>query len=352
MASFLKTISEHFATRELCNSDDCIAPGAGAAEDYTAPLFDIAIATIFAREVLEGCIIIGQYRTVIYRSPDFQDETRQKAALKAVSMAAFWASLVAVILAASITVGLYFAGKQMSNVTAEIVEGVSKLVAAVCVLQLSGKVPKWLGLYANKHENEHGEIEGLDERSIKFNVAWNLWREVAECGVFLIPYMLGNSARSIPVSAVIGTAIGFLGGYGTYWASSNLADTKWLAFFLANLTGWLAVGLFTGGCYEFEEAHMMLNDDYSSTYIWKLGGSFWSHKNFPMVMIKPFGYSHKRTIVQFCAFWFWIAISFGYHYYKYLQSEKIRKAREAVKEGKDIEEISAEQDSAYTPDDA
>jgi len=331
MATLLKTIGAAFASRELCNSDDCIAPGAGADESYTAPLFDIAVATIFAREVLEGCIIIGQYRTVIFRSPDFKDEERQKSALKAVTMAAFWASLFAVILAASVTVGLYFAGKQMSNVTAEIVEGVSKLVAAVCVLQLSAKVPKWLGLYANKHENEHGEIEGLDERSIKFNVAWNLWREVAECGVFLIPYMLGNSARSIPVSAVIGIAIGIAGGYGTYWASGNLDDTYWLAFFLANLTGWLAVGLFTGGCYEFEEAHMMLNDDYSSTYVWKLGGSFWSHKNFPMVMIKPFGYSHKRTIVQFCAFWFWIAVSLGYHYYKYQQSEKIRKERANAK---------------------
>lgn len=78
----------------------------------------------------------------------------------------------------------------------------SKLVAAVCVLQLSAICPKWLGIYANKHENEHGgEIESLSERSIKFNIAWNLWREVAECGVFLIPCMLGNSARSIPVSA-------------------------------------------------------------------------------------------------------------------------------------------------------
>ena len=43
MASILKTISAHLATRELCNSDDCIAPGAGADESYTAPLFDIAI---------------------------------------------------------------------------------------------------------------------------------------------------------------------------------------------------------------------------------------------------------------------------------------------------------------------
>jgi hypothetical protein len=33
-------------------------------------LIDIAIVTIFAREMLEGTIIMGQYKTVIMRSPD------------------------------------------------------------------------------------------------------------------------------------------------------------------------------------------------------------------------------------------------------------------------------------------
>lgn len=324
MSFILQTLTGFF-DRDLCASDDCVVDVGGSA-DQLAPLFDIAIATIFAREILEGCIIIGQYRTVIFKSPAFADEQKQKSALRAVTIAAIGATVVAVILAASVTVGLYFAGKKFDNATAEIIEGVSKLVAAICVLQLSAKVPKWLGIYANKHENEHGEIEDLSEKSIKFNVAWNLWREVAECGVFLIPYMLGNSARSIPLSAVIGTVIGFIGGFGTYYASKKMSSTKWLAFFLANLTGWLAIGLFTGGCHEFEEVWGM------TPYIWKIAGSFWSHNNFPMVLFKPFGYSHKRTVLQFVCFWFWICLTIGYHYYKYRQSEKIRDERQAKKE--------------------
>jgi len=327
MASIINTISNFFQ-RDLCASDDCIVVGERESS-FVAPLVDVAIATIFAREILEGCIIIGQYRTVIKRSPDFQDEARQKTALRAVTMATLWASLVAVIMAGSITVGLYFAGKGFSNDTAEIIEGVSKLVAAVCVLQLSAKVPKWLGLYANKHENEGGEIEGLTTKAITFNVAWNLWREVAECGVFLIPYMLGDSARSIPVSAIIGTVIGLVGGYFTYWATQNMSDLRGVAFFLANLTGWLSIGLFTGGCHEFEEVWGM------TPYVWKIGGAFWSTKQFPMVMIKPFGYSHKRTVLQFVCFWFWFALTIGYHIYKFNQSEKIRASR---KEAKSLEE--------------
>ena len=63
---------------------------------------------------------MGQYRTVIFRSPDFQEETRQKKALRAVTMAAVWASLAAVVLAAGLTIGLYVAGKEMSHTTAEV----------------------------------------------------------------------------------------------------------------------------------------------------------------------------------------------------------------------------------------
>jgi len=309
---------------QKCESDDCITD-----EDTgPAPLIDIAIATIFAREILEGCIIISSYRTMIIKT--FRDEEKKRLALRAVTMSALWASLVAVIIAAAVCIGLYAASKEFSNYWAEIIEGVSKLVAAYCVLQLSTKIPKWLGIYANKKgDSEDGIQEGLDQRSIKFNVAWNLWREVAECGVFLVPYMLGESARSIPVSAVIGTVVGVASGFGTHWASSNLNDKFWLAFFLCNLTGWLSVGLFMGGCHEFEEVWGM------TPYVWKIEGNFWSHKRFPMVMFKPFGYSSKRTVLMFTTFWIWIVLALGAHYYKYQQSEKIRAENERNGDNKD-----------------
>lgn len=334
MSSILNVISSFFERDLACASDDCISPADTKEAGTTAPLFDIAIATIFAREILEGCIIIGQYRTVIYKSADFKDdEVKQKRALRAVTMSAVWASAVAVVLAVSICLGLYFAGKKFDNATAEIIEGVSKLVAAVCVLQLSAKVPEWLGLYTTKHTNEDGMIAGLDERSIKFNVAWNLWREVAECGVFLIPYMLGESARSIPISAIVGCIVGIAGGYGTYYASYTMTDLFWVVFFLSNLTGWLAIGLFTGGMHEFEEVWGM------TPYVWKIDGDFWSHKYFPMVMIKPFGYSSKRTVLQFVCFWLWIAITIAYHYYHYQQSEKRRAALGDKKEQSKAEQF-------------
>jgi hypothetical protein len=74
-------------------------------------------------------------------------------------------------------------------------------------------------------------------------------------------------------------------------------------------------------------------------YIWKIDGNFWSHKRFPMVMIKVFGYTHKRTVLQFVTFWIWVVVSFAYHYFKWTQSEKILANRRA---GKDVEGGSAE----------
>lgn len=51
-------------------------------------LFDGAVMTIFAREMLEGTIIIGQYRTVVQRAPEWQDPEKQKSGLKAIWQAA------------------------------------------------------------------------------------------------------------------------------------------------------------------------------------------------------------------------------------------------------------------------
>ena len=59
--------------------------------DTSNSLFNVAIATIFAREVLEGAIIIGQYRTVIQKSLHFDDEFKAKA-LKTVTRSTIFAT--------------------------------------------------------------------------------------------------------------------------------------------------------------------------------------------------------------------------------------------------------------------
>jgi high-affinity Fe2+/Pb2+ permease len=55
-------------------------------------LFNIAIATIFAREFLEGAVIVGNYRAVIQRNDDWDEETKKRA-LKTVTWSAVVASV-------------------------------------------------------------------------------------------------------------------------------------------------------------------------------------------------------------------------------------------------------------------
>lgn len=280
-------------------------------------LFEVAIAVIFAREVLEGTIIIGQYRTVIKKSDQFAgDEKKQAEANKAVTHSALIASGIALLVCIATAVPLAIASKDMDDKVADIIEGVSKVVAAICILQLSTKIPKWLGMYESKAKIGDHDLDGLSMRSIKFNVAWNIWREVAECGVFLIPFFLGDGAEAIPLSGAIGIVIGLAGGIGVYYASNNLENKFWLTVFCSSLLGMLSVGLFVGGCHEFEEVWG------ETKKVWSIDGDFWSHKKFPMVILKPFGYSSSRTVLQICCFWSWLALLIAAHYYKYTKATK------------------------------
>jgi high-affinity iron transporter len=130
---------------------------------------------------------------------------------------------------------------------------------------------------------------------------------------------------------VIGILVGGLAGAGIYYGSRNMQDKFWLAFFLSALTGMLAVGLFVGGCHEFEEVWG------ETRKVWKIETEFWSHKKLPMAIFKPFGYSASRTVLQICCFWLSLATLLGLHYWKWTQSKKIRAARalQAKESGED-----------------
>ena len=203
--------------------------------------------TIFAREMLEGCVIIGQYRTVLLRSDEWQEPEKQKQGLKAITYSALLASLVAVIVCACVAIPLAVLSKNLDDTVATIIEGVSKIVAAICILQLSLKIPKFLGVYASK-KGADGATIGLSLKSIRFNVAWNIWREVAEIGVFLIPFFLqGEGAKAIPLSGLIGIVVGVALGAIIYLANKKMNNKFWLAAFMAILLLFLSTGLFVGG---------------------------------------------------------------------------------------------------------
>ncbi|KAG7347199.1 hypothetical protein IV203_006268 [Nitzschia inconspicua] len=290
-------------------------------------LLNFAVITIFAREVLEGGIIIGEYRTVILRSNWDGSEISQRQALRAVTVSAIIAAFVAVVVCAAIAIPLAILSKDFNDETAMVIEGASKIVAAVCLLQLSLKMPKFFGLYYSKSQlkkikngetiDESSDTTTLTLRSIRFNVAWNIWREVAECGVFLIPFFLtGQGIIAIPLSAVVGSVVGGAICLFIYYANKHFKSRTGLTIFTVSIFVLLSTGLFSGGCHKFEMAYGF------TTVVWTLDGNFWSVDRLPMTIFKPFGYSDTRTVLQIATFWGWMLMSLFLHYLKYKRCRK------------------------------
>lgn len=322
----------------------------------SSAVFNVAIATIFAREFLEGFIIIANYRTVIKKNEQWGEDTKKKA-LREVTISASIAAFVAILVVMAVAIPLGIKSQDLNEKTVEIIEGVSKIVASLCILQLSVKIGCWLGIYWKvsifpwKNKNWHKkEVEVLSFNEIRFNVAWNIWREVAECGVFLIPFFLGTGAKAIPVSALVGTGISLVLGLIMYWGNNRLESKFWLFFFMSGIMFWLAVGLFTGGLHEFEEVYGMTGN------VWTIENPNMDSSKFPMVIFKPFGYSSSRSVLQISAFWSAIFVGGLYHYLKYRATQVVKASyvepepeiQKDVENGEPTQEVakSDESDSA------
>jgi high-affinity iron transporter len=169
-----------------------------------------------------------------------------------------------------------------------------------------------------KKKKESISHDSLPFKEIRFNVAWNIWREVAECGVFLIPFFLGTGSEAIPLSALVGIAVALVIGIGIYIANQRMKSKVWLAFFMGGLTMFLAIGLFVGGLHEFEEVYGMTKN------VWAAENDFWSHKDLPMVILKPFGYSASRSVLQITTFWLSLALGCTFHFLKWNATQKYR----------------------------
>ena len=115
-------------------------------------------------EFFEGSIIVGQYRTILFRSPEWAE--RREEGLRCINMSAALAVLcaLAIIMAVSIPMGIL--SKELDPMVGKIMEGCSKFVAAFFILKLSLKIPTWLGIYRQRKEKNLG----LTLKEIRFNV--------------------------------------------------------------------------------------------------------------------------------------------------------------------------------------
>jgi high-affinity iron transporter len=299
-------------------------------------VFNSAICTIFARESLEGSVIVGQYRTAIHRSfIEKEGGPTKDQLLRATLVWAAIATAVALLVVIIVAIPLAILSHDFDESTAAIIEGVSKVVASVCVLQLTLKIPKWLGFYKTRKAGKVTDDFDMTLQSIRFNIAWNVWREVAECGVFLLPsFLSGDGVKAIPVSALIGIVIGLALGMSVYWGNLRLKNKFYLACFMTLLLVFLSTGLFVGGVHEFEE--VIGESKRETKEVWAVRNDFWDSSKLPMAFLKPFGYSSTRSVLQMTTFWGWLALSAALHYFMIWRTKKINlelAAMEAIDEG-------------------
>jgi high-affinity iron transporter len=303
-----------------------------------AAYFDAAIASIFARELIEASVIIVNYRTLIRSAEHWNNAAEKNRALKAVTVSAILASLVAVVMVSIFAVVSGIVSSHLTERVLSIISGVSELVAAVAVLQLSIKIPVWLGLYENvsilpcrehpssfaNHSLEEpaiAEVATITLQEIRFNVMLNLWREVAECGLFLIPFFIGGKVQAIPISALVGIVVALIVGGLLHLALNRTASKFYLALIMAMITGMFSVGLFVGAAHEFE----LLAGETQTIFV--IQNPLFSGDSFPMLFFEPFGYTTSETVLQLVCFWCWLVLGCLLHFLKYRATKRSRERR-------------------------
>jgi hypothetical protein len=147
-------------------------------------LWSLPVTAIFAREFIEAFVIVGNYRTLVTTQEGW-DEERKKQGLRTISIAFAIAFAIAFLMILITAIVLGALQSQVDPDAVELIEGVSKIVAAFSIAMLSLKVPKWLGIYnttSTKMEEARTSFNTLTVSELRFNVAWNIWREMAEVG--------------------------------------------------------------------------------------------------------------------------------------------------------------------------
>jgi high-affinity iron transporter len=88
----------------------------------TKSLFNVAITVIFTREILEGSLIVINYRSIILKNDEW-DEERKKQSLRTVTIATCIATLVAIAVAVAVAVPLVILGHDLNDRDVSYIEG-------------------------------------------------------------------------------------------------------------------------------------------------------------------------------------------------------------------------------------
>eukprot|EP00531_Pseudo-nitzschia_arenysensis_P009639 CAMPEP_0116119378 /NCGR_PEP_ID=MMETSP0329-20121206/2606_1 /TAXON_ID=697910 /ORGANISM="Pseudo-nitzschia arenysensis, Strain B593" /LENGTH=715 /DNA_ID=CAMNT_0003613069 /DNA_START=48 /DNA_END=2195 /DNA_ORIENTATION=- len=93
----------------------------------------------------------------------------------------------------------------LDNRTNQFVVGVSQVFAAIVFLMMSIHVPQWIGIY---HSNKNTMISYTSGRGIRFNLTWNLWKQLISMYFFALYFACADFELSLVWGALIGFVVG------------------------------------------------------------------------------------------------------------------------------------------------
>lgn len=209
-----------------------------------------AIITVFAWIVPHIGIEISEYcRTV---KTEWTGDELSKV-LRVIAVHAIVAMVVGSLLIAAAATVIALLTAQTDSRMLSLLTGMSRIVAAIMLMLISYKIPKWLGVYPSR-KREQGSPIGSTLHVLAFNVRWSIWRQLGKFYFILLPFYCGVQPMTIPVSVVLGIVGGTSVGVMVYFGRTCLRHQKLLvSVSMAVLFVMLSSITFSSGCYYIGE---------------------------------------------------------------------------------------------------
>lgn len=258
---------------------------------------DSAIAALIAREMFEGAMFYTTHRNAVTKNDSLKDEEK-KTYLTRFNYAV--AAGVSVGLIISIIVGFSLAAAldQLDNADYgfAIAEGISKAIAAVFVVDMALKVPKWLDI-SNYPKDE---MHVTDKLVLSSSLFWNVVRESCEAGVLTsITVLFASHTSATTAASVVVGIVAAVGGGGAIAFGVKHLNKIASALFATIMIMMLATGLVVGAAHEFEEAYEVGSGEEPSDTVYEAEDN-------AAVILKAFGWCGIQKHLTVAALVVWV----------------------------------------------
>lgn len=286
---------------------------------------DPAITAIMVRELIEGCMFCVTHIGAVLKNDLFTKEQKRKYLLILIPAILTGVS-IGLLVAIGIGVSLVYAVAESSNTQygIEVGEGVSRMIGAFFVTDLTIKIPKWFKISNYEEPKKEGEGNPSDfgqRWEIGFSLFWNVLRESIEGGALTAVAVVLSDQSKNALGASVGVAfaatfvLSLFFSLGAKYISSKLFGV--LAAALAQL---LAMGLWTGMTKSFQEVDALRNgrdeDQGASPVIYNHEGTTYGDS---LTILEFIGFSSILTRLTL-AIWLlsFVLISFAQFWHNYL----------------------------------